>query len=167
MFRIACRARLQIILAATLTMLTGCGGLLDDAASSLESADASETVETASAEAPAEGGEPEWKVGYTWALMDDRRLYASTKATIEECVLGRVARLEDAELRQIDDGFEVVDRETGERRLWMRIAPPPGEPQSRRLDLNWSIGVGEDARVRLLRSIDSHLKLKQPCTPRV
>ncbi|MBX2853416.1 MAG: hypothetical protein KTR21_00415 [Rhodobacteraceae bacterium] len=166
MFRIACRARLCLILTAALTPLAGCGGILEDTAASLETAEASEEVEVASAESP-EGGEPEWKVGYTWPLMDDRRLYASTKETIEQCLIGRVARLEDAELRQTDDGFEVVDRETEEPRLWMRIGAPPGEPQARRLDLNWSIGVGQDARVRLLRSIDAHLKLKQPCTPRV
>lgn len=124
---------------------------------------ASDLAPSAEPTAPTIEAEPAWKVGYTWTLMNDSRLFAATRTTLETCVVGRTVGLETVEITSTERGFEVLDTATGERRLWMEIIAPPGAEQNRTLNLNWVDGVGPEARVAFLRAVDRAVMLEAPC----
>ena len=101
---------------------------------------------------------PEWRVGYTWRLINDARLIPAVRTTLETCVVGKTALLETAAIVPAGRGFDVVDRTSGARRLWMRIEDDPKYPASLTLNMNWVEGVGPDGRVRFLRMVDKVVK---------
>lgn len=113
--------------------------------------------------APAVEAPPEWRVGYTWRFMTDDRLRAATRATVEACLLGRAPGLETVALAPTADGFDLVDRASGERRLWMAIMDDPTTPAAKTLNLNWADDIGAETPVRFLRSVDKTLQGEPPC----
>lgn len=106
---------------------------------------------------PAEEGARPWNVGFTWFDQNEASLEAAARAVLERCVLGRVAGLEDAEIRAAEAPafLQVVDRASGERRLWMGFERPVAEPWALTLNLNWRDGVGPGARVAFLANVDA------------
>lgn len=137
-----------MLVAALATALSGCaGGALSGAA-------------PPPVQAPAP---PEWKLGFTWKFVTRDAVLSAAKTALIDCVIGRVALLEDTLLTETARGFAVIDRLSGERRMWLAVEDIPGQPGARIMNLNWVDGVGEAARARFVRMVDQSLEGKPAC----
>lgn len=106
---------------------------------------------------------PEWKLGFTWKFVTRDAVLSAARTALLDCVIGQTALLDDALLTETTGGFAVIDRLSGERRMWLAVEDIPGQPGVRIMNLNWVDGVGEAARARFVRMVDQSLEGKPAC----